>query len=81
MDKLGGWFVEFCADNDFYKKDGSLNVSRAMNLCVGCLPKTRKERDFTAKALAEIARRWPGESYPAMCIPPVSNTAHLHRLH
>ncbi len=80
MDKLLPWMINFCAAHDFYKRNGSENVSRAMSLCMGREPRTRKERDFAAKALAEVARRWPGASYPAMCIPPASNTAHLNRM-
>lgn len=80
MDKLLPWFTDFCAANDFFRKDGREFVSRGMSLCMGNAPRTRKERDFTVKALAEIARRWPGASYPALCIPPASNTAHLNRV-
>ena len=80
FDKLLPWMVDFCAANDFYKRDGSENVSRAFSLCTGLEPRTRKERDFATKALAEVSRRWPGASYPAKCILPASNTAHLNRM-
>jgi hypothetical protein len=64
LNKLLPWLSDFCEAHDFYSRSGYTNVSRSLSMCTGSEPKTKKERAFLALMLAEINRRFPGNSYP-----------------
>lgn len=52
----------------FRKRDNP--ETRACNLAIGRPARSKAEAAFQADLLHEIARIYPGKTYPAMCPPP-----------
>ncbi|MDF3606214.1 hypothetical protein PE067_08760 [Paracoccus sp. DMF-8] len=72
---IGPWIIGFCEAHGFVKK-GRTNAARAMTLLNYGEPRTKAERHFLDALLLEMARRYPGDTYPPYCVRLASAAVH-----
>ena len=69
---IGAWISGFCEAQGF----GRARAARAMTLLNYGEPRTMAERHFLDALLLEMARRYPGDTYPPYCVRLASAAVH-----